>query len=215
MYGLAIFAYVISVSYTIDVFHLGRNAVILVLLASAALMIVMGRQLRQQSKDTNAKRWSAVALGVFIIVFFIISVIFGKLQEQTMPVPVVKASELVLEQDTRDKVPYIAEVKILERTAQNNFFLPVPIKQHNYQGCLVTSERKENLYLYSRYVENQEVTPGETKTIHIIANPITLSKNAEPREILIYDLGEMNAYEYSQASCEEYTMAPMFRIPVQ
>jgi hypothetical protein len=212
IYALAIFTFVVAVTYTIDVFDLGRNAIILILLACSALMIVLGRTISRAPRDTGFNRTVAGALGALMLVVLVVSVLLGRLDEQIKPVAQIDADELLFDEPAKE--PRIAEIVVLERVLTNNFILPVPIRQHDYRGCLVTKRGLLNVYLYTRGMEYPEVAPGQTRTVSMITNPQYYSKGEEASELLIYDFGEQQGY-YSESSCESYTREPIFRIPVR
>jgi hypothetical protein len=216
VYALSVFTYIIAVSYMIDVYDLGKNAVILILLASAVLMFLIGKQLGRKPSEriSGAERNSVIILAAIMAIIFIVSVIFGKLSETVKPIPV-KESDLLRTYDENGYAkPGVAEVRILQRTLANRFFLPVPVQSRNYRTCLVTSTGVSNLdsgYSYSSL--NEEVGAGETKTLYVTISPFYYdrSQQIDAKELLVYV--EDNSYSY--APCDSITKEPDFHIPVE
>lgn len=217
VFALAVFTYIVAVSYTIDVFDLGRNAIILILLASAALMFIIGRQLgkRPRKRVAASEKWTTIALSALIVLLFVISVIFGKAAETTTPVPSLSQSEIVKTYNEQKGIDYRDQsVVVLKRTITNNFFLPVPVKQYQYMGCLVTDKGTFNLDPYSYYEQNEEVGAGETKIIDAKLQPHHQPQTTplKATELRVY---VEDSREYSRAPCETITKEPDYRIPVE
>jgi hypothetical protein len=139
IFALAIFTYVVAVNYIIDVFDLGRNAIIIILLASAGVMVLIGRQLRKEASHPKAERIAALAIAALMIIIFVVSVIFGKAVETVTPASSIAAREIAYypqdqQRSPKDAIPAPnSQVTILTRTVTNTFFLPVPIVQKNYR----------------------------------------------------------------------------------
>jgi hypothetical protein len=216
VYALAIFTYVIAVTYTIDVFSLNRNIVILVLLISAGLMAWLGRQFsRKPSKTAGVRKTAIIVIAVVMALLFLTSIVFGRMQETVKPVASVKASSITFTYDGRSaEKPYPSQpVTVLTRELRNQFILPVPIVQKQYRMCLRTTTSWQELYANSPYMENEEVGPGQTKTITVQTSPVSVNLQEQPLEILVYenDLGK----GYSYASCNDLANVPvLYKIPV-
>lgn len=216
IYALAIFTYVIAVTYTIDVFDMGRNAVILTLLASAALMWYIGRQLQNPIKESKTKRNIIIAIGAVMLVLIIISVAFGRAQEQVTPVPSISADSVIVPRDARGEPKPLPGngATLLRRTVTNNFILPVPVDQNDYRACLSTTQGLQDLYYVSEYQENLEVNPGQTKTFSISFGAAYLDPSVKPIEVFVYEFD--NDGEYSYVSCQTLSdREAQYRIPVQ
>lgn len=213
VYALAIFTYVISVTYTIDVFSLNKNVVIIILLLSAGLMVLLGRQFsRKPSKDTSSRKNAIIALVAIMALLFIVSIIFGKAHETVMPANSIAKQQIVVQYDDRGtpKPTPNSGVVVLTRKVSNSFFLPVPIKSKNYRMCLQTTQGVQELGNdYSTTTE--EVGPGQTKTVEVRAWQATLQQGEQPKELLIY---EQESNDYSYAPCNSLTIEPNYRIPV-
>lgn len=219
IYALSIFTYIIAVSYTIDVFALGRNTIIILLLASALLMFAIGRQLGKKVKRQKAlprKELIAVsALAAVMVIVFVVSAIFGRLEETITPVASIKESGIVRTCPLSGKCePRIAEVAVLERKLTNRFILPVPVRQVQYTGCLVTAQGTFNIEPMHNQVENQEVRAGETKTIKVTVQPYMLGEDQglDASELRLY--GQGSQY-YSYASCDAMDRQPDYTIPIE
>lgn len=212
-YALAIFVYVVSVSYTLDVFDAGRNAVILTLIASAALMAAVGRHL---SRETSRKKMNPKAITAMIVIFavmlvaFVVSVIFGRAAEQVVPADSV-AREDILVVSERDEPRRLGErgVTLLRRELSNSFFLPVPIVRKEYTACLETSQGLVELWP-SEDVREQypEVPPGGSETVEIEVSAYVVSPAQADMEIGSVLVQEREDY----ASCDD--IVPDYRIPV-
>ena len=50
LYILSVFTYAVTISYWIDVYQLGRNSIVGLLLVSAILMILIGRLFKKSNK---------------------------------------------------------------------------------------------------------------------------------------------------------------------
>lgn len=208
-YALSIFVYVVAVSYTLDVFDASRNAVILTLLASAALMVLVGRHL---GKDVKKKRapsrktlWMAGLLLAIMAIVFVVSAIFGTLDETVVPATSIDASKIVLEDREEPRAMPEMGVVILERRLSNDFFLPVPIPAKEYQACLETTSGTFELYPVERQQRNEEVPPYGALTRVVEVTPRFI--DGSPHEINVY-IGER------WSDCSQISKDPDFTIPV-
>lgn len=227
IYALAIFAYVVAVSYTIDVFDLGRNGVILTLLASAVLMAATGWYLGKgvpKRKDLPKKAlWGSIGLLAAMLIIFVVSVIFGRLDETLSPVGSVQGDQLLTV--FNDEGPLRPEssstVVLLQRTLRNDFILPVPAPSRSYSACIRTAEGfiQQPLIQHSVYpLEAQEVPGRETVTLDVRFSRVSVSERemAQPVEVLVYSWEDgQRTYEYSYMSCADIVAEPVFRIPVE
>lgn len=218
VYALAIFTYVISVCYMVDVFDMGKNAIILILLASAALMFVVGRQIgkkaKRQSRVSKCSRNALLALGAVLIVVFVVSVVFGRLQETVVPAASVAAEKIVIN-NPKDQGPYPANgVTVMTMSYANGFILPVPVKQEYYRVCLVMESGSVQLGQY--YADSDrfnEVPARSTKTVEYKVMPNQVYDPAAalvPKEILVYKSTQEKQWE----PCEADSGEPLYTIPV-
>jgi hypothetical protein len=217
VYALAIFTYVVAVTYTINVFDLGRNAVILILLASAGLMWLLGKRLGKTYTPIKPLRTTAIIIAAIMVILFVISVVFGKAQETITPVPFVKLDDVAIRYNERGedlKPMAMSQVTLLKREISNSFFLPVPIVHHDYRACLATDKDPQELYMNSDYIqEHEEVGPGQAKVISVRFSPARIAKDIVAREVLVY---ESSSRSYSWAPCTDVSdREPTYRIPVQ
>jgi len=224
IYALSIFTYVVAVMYMIDRFSFGRNAVMLVLLASAVLMFFVGKQLGRavkKRKEPSAKeRALAIVIGAAIIVIFSVSVIFGKMSDTTTAVSSVKAADIIrpyTESNSPKPIEAVQQqgITVLKRTLTNSFILPIPVTQKEYRACLATSTTVFELGTNSYTMAEEEVGPGETKTITFAFTPYYAQKNEQvtPIEVRVYDVANtQDSYRY--APCTDLTVPPAYTIPV-
>jgi hypothetical protein len=220
IYALAIFTYVIAVNYTIDVFDLGRNAVILMLFASAALMALVGRRLRKDaSLDTPAARSVAIALAAIMLVAIVVSVLFGKGVEELRPVPSVRSTDVIsfYNEQGVDKMPYQdRQVTLADRVITNGFFLPVPARERVFRACLVTTAGAQELGFQQEYDTYPEAPPLGVLTMHARFSPARLPVGEVPKEVHVFELLPVSANEgrpYTPCTAEP-DEEPLFRIPV-
>ena len=218
IYALAIFTYVISVCYTVDVFDLGKNAVILVLLASAALMFIVGRQLgkkvKPQKRVRPCARSALIALGAVLIIVFVVSVVFGKLERTILPETSVDVDKILVD-NPKDQGPYPASsVTIMRMTYTNTFILPVPVKQEYYKVCLVTESGAVQLsQSYAAEDRFNEVAARSTKTVEYKVMPNQVydpTAVITPKEVLVYATSQEKQWE----PCDADAGAPLYTIPV-
>lgn len=218
IYALAIFTYVIAVCYTVDVFDLGKNAIILILLASAALMFLVGRQIgkivKRRKSVSVLSRSILIILGALLVVVFTVSVMFGTLDESTVPMSSVAANKILVS-NPKDQGPYPANgVSIMTSTYTNRFFMPVPVKPSYYRVCLVMNTGAVQLgQVYASQDEFNEVPAGQTKSVDYRVMPnqvydpnITLV----PQKVLVYSTTMDKQWE----SCDVDAGAPLYTIPV-
>jgi hypothetical protein len=218
VYALSIFTYIVAVSYTIDVFDMGRNAIILTLLASAVLMFFIGRQLgkkvKPQKRVSRKEMYIAISLAAIMVIVFVVSVIFGRLQETVTPVESIKESDIVRTYEDQPKFePQMAQVTVLKRTLSNTFILPVPVSQKNYLACIVTDQGVFNVEpYYERVTQDEEVGPGKTKTININIPPYYRTKEQEvdATAIRLYSTED----PYSSFPCDSLEQQPDYTIPI-
>lgn len=192
IYSLAIFSYVVAVSYTLDVFSAGRNAVILTLLASSGLMVLMGRYLGRRVK--KAKRVSRA--GVFIVwaligvlaLLFIVSAIGGRLQETTTPVASVSKDALTMFVAKPGELPLTPGVTLLTREVHNPFFLPVPIKSVTYRACIETTAGWRELSGRQSWDLPPEVAARSDLTLKVDFEPawVDQAERVVGNEVLVY-----------------------------
>lgn len=197
IYALSIFVYVVAVSYTLDVFDAGRNAVILTLIASAVLMALIGRHLgRPVQKRKAPSRGVLIAAGsilVLMVLLFTASVIFGRADETVTPRDSIPREDILTVRGEPEVPRRIGDesVTILTRTLANDFFLPVPIVSRDYKVCLVTSQGTADLFPREIAERNQEVPPGGTVTREVRVAPYTVSEetaaNLTVSDVLVYE----------------------------
>lgn len=213
VYALSIFTYIVAVSYTIDVFSLGRNAVLLILLASAALMFLIGRQLGKKVKTqktvSTKERNVVIVIAALMIILFVVSVIFGKASETVTPVTKINANDIVVRNGK--EIPYPQNsVTVLQRTVSNKFILPVPLVQEQYRVCAQFANGVQDVGINYDYQQYPEVAPGQTKTVDVKISAVYIGENQQtPSAILIY------APSDNYAPCSTITDAPLYKIPVQ
>ncbi len=207
VYALAMFTYTITVSYTLDVFNAGRNAIILTLLLSSGLMAFLGHQIGRPSKrraPSRRLRNLSFLIGIVLITVFVLSVLLGKSTETVLPVDSVKASQVVTDGKLRVPDGDIRAVRVLTRRIRNDFFLPVPVETRDYLVCLETAEGLSQMYASPRRME-EEVPPKSTLDVMVSVRP-ALTRST-PQHVLIYE--GVPPYE----SCDEQD-GPTYTIPV-
>ncbi len=218
LYSLAIFTYVVAVSYTLDVFSAGRNAVILTLLASSGLMVLIGRHLgRKVRKAKRASRGNLIAVWTLIGVLallFIVSAVFGRLSETTMAVSSVSKDDITQVVAKPGELPPTNAVTLLTRQVHNPFILPVPLKDATYRACVQTSVGMRELT--ERRVSNlpPEVAGRADLTVNVKFDPawVEASERVTGTHVLVYQFLADSAYtERSWASCDDLG-EPDFRV---
>lgn len=217
-FALSIFIYVIAVSYTLDVFDAGRNAVIITLVISAILMALVGRRLGRPAtkrKTIDKKQlWAAVTILIIMVLIFIISAIFGRASEVVETVDSLRKDEIVQVYDRADEPRPVGrgEVSILTRTLSNDFILPVPIVRKEYKVCIETSQGLEETYPNERYIEQYpEVSPGSTESVEVRVMPLSVSQ--ERYEDVQYSAVLVKEIEDYIPSCQDMG-DPDYRIPI-
>jgi hypothetical protein len=209
IFALAIFTYVIAVNYIIDVFSLGRNAIILILLASAGLMILIGKQLKKGVTSMKAERMSAIILASLLVLVFVASVIFGKLQETIVPAQSIAAADIA--RYPQDKIPVVeTQVTILTSKYTNSFFLPVPVPDKKYQACINTTQGIQDSAQYYDYTQSYlEVKPGGSLTVPVRTSSGFFSEGVKPLEMLVF----VQNQQYLPCTVL-VNQEPLYRIPV-
>jgi hypothetical protein len=223
VYALAIFAFVISVTYVIDVFSLGRNAVILTLLASAGFLVLLARNFDAITRDTRPRRNLAWAVLIVLLVLAIVSVIFGKAAEATTPVASVKESDVLTFYNAQGTAvdglgrpkpaPLGMSTPLLTRTITNNFVLPVPVVSKTYQACLITSNGPVDMYVADSglYEPYPEVMPGSSKQLVYRFSQVSVPEDTVASEIRVFEqyglFGGLSPCQITQAE-------PLHVIPV-
>ena len=216
LYAVSIFTYVVAVSYTLDVFSMGKNAIILVLLASAALMTLVGKQLgktvKKKKKYTKRNVWLAAVTFGIIALIFIVSVIFGQLDESVSPVQSITHDDLVV--NTIDKEPRVVNREgpvILTRTLTNEFFLPVPVPQKLYRICFDTSDGKRDGWAVERYDTRPEVPPFDSLVFDVRIQQVYDEDTVTYEQLLVY---EEPARQRSWESCSDISRQPDYTIQI-
>lgn len=213
IYALAIFTYVVTVSYTLDVFDANRNAIILTLIASAILMALIGRHLgkthKKQKEVSRAALTMASILAIFMILLFAISAIFGQAEETVQPVDSLTTQEITFTVSRDEPRPFeqVDGPIILVRSITNPFVLPIPIEQKEYRACLVTSSGLQEVFVQQSYERYPEVAPGDTEEFNVRVNPTGLQEETNVTELRVYE-----SEEYVPCSDRG---APDYLIPIE
>jgi len=214
VYAIALFTFITAVNYTIDVFSLSRNAIIIILLACSALMALIGRQIGK--KTVNAKVRVIISIVLFSVMFLLAatSVIFGQVSEVITPRSSIPANEFISFYTAQGDIKYIPgqQATILTRSVTNNFFLPAPVQQHTFRTCLKSASGMQEMYYEQSYTGNEEVGAKSTKEIPIRVGSVQLDKNDAPIELLIYKI-QPSAYSRAYIPCQELG-EPDWRIPI-
>ncbi len=176
LYALAIFTYVVSVCYTLDVFDAGRNAIILTLLASSALMVLIGKRLgrkaRKAKQVSRPTTYLVIGIAVLLALLFIANVIGGPAQERLTPVQSVASGDLLYRSDAGKVEPYGPKtITLATRELTNSFWLPLPAHRTTYRACLETSMGWSELQWNSDWEEYPEVPAFDTSTNDITFSP--------------------------------------------
>jgi hypothetical protein len=218
IYALAIFTYVVAVCYTVDVFDLGKNAIILILLASAVLMFLVGRQLgkgmKRLKRVARPTAYVLVIIAVVLVAVFTLSVVFGRLAVSATPVSSI-AADKILVNNPKAEGPYPANgVTIFTETYTNSFVMPVPVKPEYYRVCLIMKSGSVQLSR-SYTVEDRftEIAPGETRAIEYKVEPNQVydpNTTLVPQQVLVYTTTQEKQWE----SCDTNAGSPLYTIPV-
>jgi hypothetical protein len=224
VYALSIFAYVIAVSYTLDVFDASRNAIIVTLLVSAVVMALIGRHLGKGAQKRKGTRMPIVVAAVLIAamaVLFAVSAwqgVAANSRSTVAPVESVSVQDLTrIVDDTKPNPLGDESVTLITRTVENRFFLPVPVRSLSVRVCLDTPTGFQELYLFERAEQNPEVAPHSTREIALTFSPLYVSEEQQGalvgKEILIYRLEDGAGTEMSYVPCEQME-SPEWRIPI-
>jgi hypothetical protein len=214
LFAASVFTYIVAVCYTIDVFKMGRNGIILTLLASAVLMFIIGRMLGKKVKKEKSFPKTdvtiAIAIAVIMVVVFAVSVIFGKLTTSTAPVASVALKDVMIPSDKGEIYPSNG-VKILTTTATNDFILPVPVKEAYYSVCIETENGlyqlgKRGDYGYDQY---PEVPARSTKSFDYSVEAYRPYESGKPSRILVYAA----TMETQWMPCDDKA-TPLYTIPI-
>lgn len=174
---LATFTYVITVAYVIDVFSLGRNWVLGLLVFSAILMIAMGYSLTRPRKQKKRSKAYLYGLGALLVVMLLL-IVLGSLRSGLI------RDEAIVQSLPRSVL--VTEGKMPEQgfsvgsiTYTNTFPLPIVSPDQYFVACLHDAQqdapyyidlqvRVNGKYRYEEYQEPfTEVMPGETKTLQL------------------------------------------------
>lgn len=158
---LSTFTYVIFIAYIIDVFSLGRNWILGLLLFSALLMLFLGYRMANKQK---AKRLPTLPLIGVLLAIMLILIILGSLGQATRSVE--QVSSITYEQ-ALDGVP-IATI-----TYDNAWILPTVVPDVFYTACWYDSTTDETGYepLFVS-VDGQEYVNQETPFPEVEAHSI-------------------------------------------
>lgn len=218
IYALSIFIYVIAVSYMLDVFNASRNAIIATLVASSVLMAFIGRKFGTKVKAQKVMSRvmiiiCAIVAGVLIFIF-VGSAIFGVGKETVQPVSTISLDQVVQLSDGKGGPIGESGVKLLTRTIENSFFLPVPVQHYTWRACVETSIGTQELSVYEQTEQNPEVGPKATRSVPVSFSKMWISK--DQRDVL--GAKEIRVYQtdvfYSQYLPCEGLGEPNWRIPI-
>lgn len=221
LYALAIFTYVVSVCYTLDVFDAGRNAIILTLLASSALMVLIGRRLgkkvRKAKRISRPTLYLAIAFAVLLAFLFIANVIGGPAQERLTPVENVAAADLLYRSDAGKVEPYGPKtITLATRELTNSFWLPLPAYRTTYRACLETSLGWSELSWNSDWEEYPEVPAFGTSTSGITFSPAWGDKDTRivGTAVLLYAQAQDGRAQTEMYRACDALGEPTARIPI-
>jgi len=174
-YILASFTYVIFIAYLIDVFSLGKNWILGLLVFSAVLMLLLGYRLATKRGKVRTRRakqdrrcWFLLAL---ILVLMLVLVILGSLAR------VMRTPHLVVSLPRQEVAATTmgGGVSLGTMTYENSFFLPATIPDRAVTACWynTTAERSGpeiEAHFGKRSARDAlaEVAPGSSLTRHLI-----------------------------------------------
>jgi hypothetical protein len=220
LYALAIFVYVVAVCYTLDVFAVGRNAIILTLLASSALMALIGRRLgKSVSKKRRVSRptlYFAIGLALALALLFILNVTGGPATERLVPVASIKGVDILFHSEAGKVEPYGPRtVTLATRELTNTFWLPLPAVGTTYRACVETSNGWSELSWNSDYEQYPEVPARSTKSYAVTFTPAWADATARiiGKDVLLYGFSTDATTNQPWGACDTLG-EPLARIPI-
>lgn len=144
-YVLTLFTYVIFIAYVIDVFHLGKQWVLLLLVGSAALMLFIGYYMTRQKprrKRRGEKAWGQKArvLLVALLLLLFLLIVLGSFATVERTPSLVRALPRSSVMAVMVGGPRVELGKI---TYTNNFFLPAVIPDTSVVACWYNSSTQQ------------------------------------------------------------------------
>ncbi len=142
-YVLSLFVYVISVAYIIDVFDLGRNWILGLLVFSAVLMILIAAWLSRKGKErpkrkaaSSTKRhlWILLVLLAVMLILIVVSSLDVGVTREVSVVSSLQRSSLIVPLSNGE--PYqLSPVPVANYSYANSFFLPVVAQDQYFLAC--------------------------------------------------------------------------------
>ncbi len=224
---LATFTYVITVAYVIDVFHLGRNWILGLLVLSAAAMLLLGYRMTQRGeKPAKRKRpaptMRSILLICLVLILILVAIILGSLGSPAKEVRLVE--ELSRSSLFPQGKGYESGVPLGNITYTNRYFLPVVAEDQYFAACwrpFDGSEFRElqvmadGEYRYPGPASQfEEVAPGKSRVVRLLLTgyPVLAfpsDRNATEellREYAKYDGIRILASPEGQPSCFDETL---------
>ncbi len=175
---LATFTYVILVAYVIDVFSLGRNWILGLLVLSAVLMLLLGyRMARKPAKRRKPSSANLVALAVLVAVMLLLIVLGALRLGTTRDVAAVPSLTRAALWTNASAYPSEPSVPVANITYADGSFLPYVVPDQYFAACFRDAQGGYAPEDLSVFIDGQnvypgdsafeEVMPGETVTRHL------------------------------------------------
>ncbi len=206
-YILSLFVYVIAVAYIIDVFDLGRNWILALLVFSAVLMILIAAWLSRKGEEKPKKRdksdagaagkrhlWTLLGILVVMLLLIIVSGLDIGVTREVSVAQSLERSQLIVPLSAGEPYP-LPPVPVANYSYANAFFLPVVVPDQYFLACwydtktaTASTEQLQTLVngQYNEYrVANEpltEVPPGGdlTLAVTVTGTSYAMLKEAAP-----------------------------------
>jgi hypothetical protein len=212
MYSIAVFSYINTITYWIDAYELRANAIVIILLISAFLMIFFGWFIAKKSdfknkKIMNAKRklylWGMIIPAAILLFFAIISMFNIGLTISKVPITDINAKSLFYDcKNEKFLSPGYQDtlVPVIDINIKNDFLIPRKVSFDTYKICADPS----NYYLNFDVSDDEqsyntptgvEINPFSSKALKFSISQTCLVENQTISKIYVLDVKDnTNSY---------------------
>lgn len=227
LFVLATYTYITLATYVIDVFNLGRNWILSILVFSAVLLILIGLLMsksseknKKKTKKNKSKNKSKTQINLYLtilllalmLVLIIIGTTTTKLTKSIQVIDSINSSfinqagaEVINGQPIpKQSSDSINLIRLMTITYQNNGLLPAPITEKNFKACVYDSKGEgQEAYLETEpenYRNYGEVSPGKTKKLFVNLRRLYVDNSLKPTMLIITAFSDDLYHDCSELS---------------
>lgn len=230
LYVLAIYTYVTLATYVIDVFSLGRNWILSILVFSAILLILIGffmsknsskKKTKKKVKSKNSQK--NLITTVILLVLMLALIILGSASPGlTKKIVVISKINATIFKNSVEPAPKVSPessfTRVMTITYENNGFLSAPITEKRFTACAYDKEG-QGYELYTQtspsdYRSYEEVSPGDTKELFVNIGRIYLDDKVTYEKVIVASFNRDNYYDCSVLKNSENKATIFKEIPI-